>query len=408
MTNDDMQFHLRAREHKMNSLQNKMAAQTRILDPRDDPTAAAHASRYRSVIHRLERFAKNVEYAQANHQITEGRVREAVDILHRVREITIQGANGTYSKDEMKYMGNEVNELLNQLVDIANAKNGEGNTIFSGDKTKSLPFRAVTGSVAGSGSGVITNVEYVGTIGENYTEISDGTYLKLNYPGNKIFWAENQQLFPATDASSYQVGEDTSIYIDGVAINLKEGDTIHGIIAKINDSDAPVRARLDPMRNSLVLETTTPHQLWLRDAPDGRVLQDLGILKDNESPPPHNLQPAARSFGGSMFDMVIKLRDDLFRGDVIEVGGRDIRGIDDALSGVLASLGDIGAQGKRLEFTYARLNTEIPDMKSLNSMTVDLDMTEAITELKMLEYTHKAALSTAGRILQPTLLDFLR
>lgn len=35
-------------------------------------------------------------------------------------------------------------------------------------------------------------------------------------------------------------------------------------------------------------------------------------------------------------------------------------------------------------------------------------MSEAITDLKMLEYTHKAAMQTAARILQPTLLDFLR
>lgn len=408
MTNHDMQFHLRNREVAMNSLQNKMAAQTRILNLRDDPTGAAHSTRYRSVVHRLERFARNVEYAQANHRITEGRVREAVDILHRVRELAVQGANGTYSKDEMKHMGQEVNELLNQLVDIANAKNGDGTTIFSGDKTKTLPFRAVQGSVAGNGGQVITDVEYVGTIGENRTEISDGTYLKLNYPGNRVFWAENQQLYPTVDASSYQVREDTTIHIDGVGIELKAGDTIQGIIAKINDSEAPVKARIDPMRGSLVLETTTPHQLWLRDAPNGTIFQDLGILKDNESPPPHNLHPTARTFGGSVFDMVIKLRDDLYRGDVIEVGGRDLRGMDDAMGTMLATLGDIGSQGKRLEFTYARLNTEIPDMKSLNSMTADLDMTEAVTELKMLEFTHKAALGAAGRILQPTLLDFLR
>jgi flagellar hook-associated protein 3 FlgL len=35
-------------------------------------------------------------------------------------------------------------------------------------------------------------------------------------------------------------------------------------------------------------------------------------------------------------------------------------------------------------------------------------MTKAITDLKMLEYTQKAAMQVAGRILQPTLLDFLR
>ncbi len=408
MTNDDMQFQLRNREYAMNSLQNKLASQTRIQTLRDDPTAAAHSTRYQSVIHRLERFSRNVEYAQANHRITEGKVRETVDILQRIRELAVQGANGTYSKDEMKHMGNEVNELLKQIVDLANSKNGDGNTIFSGDMGKSLPFRAVMGNVAGAGEPVVTGVEYIGTIGENFTEVSDGTYMKLNYPGNRVFWAENQQLFSAVDASSYQVKEDTRIFVDGVAVQLNAGDTVQAIISKINDSGVAVKAKLDPLKNGLVLETTTPHQLWLRDSPDGRVLQDLGMLRDNDSPPPLNLNHSVRTFGGSVFDMVMKLRDDFYKGDVIEVGGRGLRGMDEALGNLLASLGDIGSQGKRLDFTYARLQTELPDMKSMNSMTVDLDLTQAITEMKMMEYTHKAALSTAGQILQPTLLDFLR
>lgn len=408
MPNTDMQFYMREREYRMNSVQNKMAGQTRILNLRDDPISASHAVRYQSGIHRLEQFSKNVEYAQGNLKITEDKVREAVEILQRIREISVQGGNGTYGKDDLKAMGMEVNQLLNQLVEIANARNGDGTTLFSGDKTSSLPFRAVMGNVGGMGEGVVTQVEYVGTITENRVEVTDGAYIRMNYPGNKIFWAENQQLYSAVDATEYVQREDTKIFIDGVGIDLKAGDSIHAIMAKINDSEAPVRARLDPIRGSLVLESTTPHQIWLQDAPEGKVLQELGLLRDGTTPPPSNIDPTVRTFGGSVFDMVIKLRDDLFKGNAMEVGGRGLRGIDNALNSLLATLGDIGAQGKRLEYTYARLQTEIPDMKELYSQTKDLDMTAAIVDLKLMENTHKAALSTAARILQPTLLDFLR
>lgn len=408
MPNTDMQFYMREREYRMNAVQNKMAGQTRILNLRDDPTAAAHAVRYQSGIHRLEQFSRNVEYAQGNLKITEDKVREATEILQRIREISVQAANGTYGKDDLKAMGMEVNQLLNQLVEIANARNGDGTTLFSGDKTGTLPFRAVLGNVGGVGESVITQVEYIGTITENQAEVSDGAYIRLNYPGNKVFWAENQQIYSAVDATGYVLREDARIFIDGVRIDLKAGDSIHAILAKINDSEAPVKARLDPLRGSLVLESTTPHQIWLQDAPDGKVLQELGLLRDGSSPPPANLDPTVRTFGGSVFDMVIKLRDDLFKGNHIEVGGRGLRGIDNALHSLLATLGDIGAQGKRLEYTYARLQTEIPDMKEMYSQAKDLDMTAAIIDLKLMENTHKAALSTAARILQPTLLDFLR
>ncbi|MDR1931666.1 MAG: flagellar hook-associated protein 3 [Spirochaetales bacterium] len=408
LPNDDMQYYMRGREQSMNSVSNKMASQTRILKLREDPAAAAHSTRYASLTHRLERYEQNVAYVRKNHEITEGRVTEAVEVLQRIRELAVQGAHGTYAKDEVAMMGQEVNQLLNQLVEISNSRNGDGTMIFSGDKSKSLAFRPVEGSVAGTGEKVITQVEYIGAIGVNRTEISDGAYARVNFPGSEVFWAENQQLFPTVDATAYQVGQDTSIFIDGEEIPLKEGDTIHGVIAKINDSNAPVKAKLDPVRNSLVLQTTTPHQMWLRDGEGGRVFQDLGILRDAETSPPGNLNQTARLFGGSVFDMVMKLRDDMYLGKSLEIGGRDLQGIDNALESVTSTLGSIGAQGTRLNITHARLATEKNNIASLNSQTIDLDMTQAIMDYKMLELTHKAALGVAGRILQPTLLDFLR
>ena len=54
------------------------------------------------------------------------------------------------------------------------------------------------------------------------------------------------------------------------------------------------------------------------------------------------------------------------------------------------------------------LTFEMPKMIQRNAVEVDIDYAEAITDLKMLEYAHKAALQTAGRILQPTLLDYMR
>jgi flagellar hook-associated protein 3 FlgL len=411
MPNDDMQYYMRGREHSMNQLSNRAASRTRVLQPREDPAAAAHSTRYASLTQRLDRFSQNVSYAQANHDITAGRVNEALEILQRVRELTVQGAQGTYSKEQTAMMGEEVNQLLNQLVEIANVRNGDGTTIFSGDKSKSLPFRPVEGSVPGTGGKVFTGVEYIGAIGVNMTEISDGAYARINFPGNEVFWAENQQIFSAVDAAGYQVSSDASIFIDGEEVPLREGDTIHAIIAKINDSNAPVKAKLDPVRGGLVLQTTSPHQIWLRDGEGGRVLQDLGVLRDAQTPPPGNLNYTARVFGGSVFDMLIKLRDDMYLGKNFEIGGRDLRGIDNALESMTSALGSIGAQGTRLDITYARLATEKNNVMALNSRTIgidDVELGKVIMDYRNLELTHKAALGVAGRIFQPTLLDFLR
>ena len=408
MTNDDMQYHLRIREYKMNELQNKMGEQTRVRELRDDPVAAAHSVRYQSHLYRLRRFVENADTVQSNHRVAEAYIDSTNDIIHRVREIAVQGANGTYSTEEKRMMGEEVNQLLNQIIEYANARSGDGTSIFSGDKNQGLPYRVLSANVQGAQGQVVSSVEYTGTIGVKMAEVSEGSYVQANFPGNRIFWAENQQLFSDVEAVQYVVQSDSSILVDGESIDLKAGDNVHAIIAKINDSGSAVRASLDPVQNSLLLETTFPHQLWLEDAAGGTVLTDLGVVSGPGDRPPHNIAPDARLAGGSLFDMIIHLRDRLYHGDTLEIGGSALKGIDNAQSNLLHALAHLGAQDERLDIVRSRLENEIPEVIQKNSNQMDLDMTQAIMDLKMLEYTHKAALQTAGRILQPTLLDYLR
>jgi flagellar hook-associated protein 3 FlgL len=138
------------------------------------------------------------------------------------------------------------------------------------------------------------------------------------------------------------------------------------------------------------------------------VLQDLGLISRGDSAPPLNAADTASVYGGSVFDMLMHLRDSLYRGDQEAVGGSALRGIDDSVETLTAHLAEIGARDTRLEVAQKRLAWEKPEYTKLDSQERDLDLSQAITELKMLEYTHQAALSTAARILRPTLLDFLR
>ena len=106
--------------------------------------------------------------------------------------------------------------------------------------------------------------------------------------------------------------------------------------------------------------------------------------------------------------MVIFLRDQLYNGETLDVGGAGLKGIDIGQNNLITSLAEIGSRYERLDYVESRLSREIPEITARNSRETDIDMARAITDLKMYEYTHKAALGVAGRILQPTLLDFLR
>lgn len=411
MPADDMQYHLRLREWKLNQLNNKMASQTRIKNLRDDPLAAARSVRYQSMIMRMKQYADNVETVRGRNAVVEAYLTNAIDVLQRVRELAVNGANGIYKQEELAYMGEEVDQLLHTIVEIANKHAGDGTTLFSGFRTHKEPFRVNMGRMENVER--IISVDYTGNIGRNLAEISEGAFVETNMPGNYVFWAENENIYSSVDATAYQVQDDTVIEIDGVSIELKEGDNIHAIISKINASASPVKAALDPVKNSLYLKTTVPHQMWLKDGrvetgETGTVLQDLGIITEGQNTPPENKAGSALYFGSSIFDILINLRDRLLEGDTEQIGSAGLQSIDRALENLITHRSELGAKDRRLELTYERISYETPILMELNSNEIDLDLSEAITELKMLEYTHRAALQTTARIMQPSLLNYLR
>ncbi|GAH25903.1 unnamed protein product, partial [marine sediment metagenome] len=106
---------------------------------------------------------------------------------------------------------------------------------------------------------------------------------------------------------------------------------------------------------------------------------------------PLNFSDSAMVSGGSIFDMVIYLRDRFYAGDSEVVGGRALKGIDLAINSLTTTLAEVGARDNRLQVTMDKLSYELPEFIKRNSEEVDLDLSEAIMELKMLEYTHKAA-----------------
>ncbi len=85
-----------------------------------------------------------------------------------------------------------------------------------------------------------------------------------------------------------------------------------------------------------------------------------------------------------------------------------MRGVQDSINNLTGVLAAIGAQDTRLRIAEERLAFEIPEIQGFLSKEVDIDIAEAATNLKMLEYAHRATLATTARIMKPTLLDFLR
>jgi flagellar hook-associated protein 3 FlgL len=410
MPHVDSQFYLRRQEERLAKVQSQISSESRIHELRDDPLAASHAVRYASYLSRLERFEKNTQYAREHYNIAYAYMDSAMSVLQRTRELAVQGANGTYTGEDLKLMGMEVNELIKELVSISNAVGPDGKQLFAGDKAFTEPFRIVEGTAGGGENTVVVRVEYRGAGATRSTEISERSFAELDIGGGELFWAEKMQIFSSVDATNYRVNTAGSFFINGAEITVSPGDTLPAIVAKINDSVAAVRASIDPDTRGLVLEGTSAHLIRAEDGVGGAtVLRDLGIIRGNmENNAPNWDTARSRVAGGSMFDMLIRLRDGMYRGDHDFIGSQGIAGMDFAMGNLATRIADIGSRQERAETVWHRLNREIPDVTAHLARVSAVDMAEAATNLKMLDFANKASLQVAARILPTTLLDFLR
>jgi len=86
----------------------------------------------------------------------------------------------------------------------------------------------------------------------------------------------------------------------------------------------------------------------------------------------------------------------------------DMNNIDLAADHLNAAWAEIGARTNRFELVENRILDNINSLKSLRSETGDVDMADAIIELKLKEGVLQASLATGARIMQVSLIDYIR
>ena len=404
---NDTQYNLRSQEVRNARINRQIGTQSRIGALRDDPLAAGHLVRYQSFLTRVNQFQKNAQTLADEYNVREGYISNNVEIVQRVRELAVQGANGIYSEDDLKNMAVEVNELLKEMVQNANAIGPNGDTLFAGTETKGIAFDVVMGNVPGANEPLIENVQYNGNVGTNKVEVDENAYLNIDNSGNKIFWAEPQKLMGQRDLTTWQAQEDSVINVDGIDIQINRGDNVYTLAAKINTSGAAVKASVDDLSNGLDLLTTDSHQIWLEDK-NGSVLNQIGMIKDRSTLPPYNLETNVKVSGGSLFDSVIALRDAMYRGDQEAIGGRVLGSLDAGLSNLTTRLAKVGSDYERAQNNISRNSKTNLNVTELVSREGDVDMTKAITDMKMLDYVNQATMRNAGQMYSSTLLDYIR
>lgn len=108
-----------------------------------------------------------------------------------------------------------------------------------------------------------------------------------------------------------------------------------------------------------------------------------------------------------MIQMIENIEADLIAGDTSSLTNR-IAEIDDFINTIVTVRAGIGAKVNRLDSIRDRINDDNVNLRDLQSKIEDADMSEVYMKLAQEEYVYRSSLSVGAKIIQPTLIDFLR
>jgi len=124
---------LKYREVSLNKDMEKLSSGQRINRAGDDASGLAVSEKLRSQIRGLQQAERNTGNAVSFIQTTEGYLQESQDILHRIRELAVQAANGIYTTEDRMQIQVEISQLVDEVNRIASHAQFNGMNLLLGD-----------------------------------------------------------------------------------------------------------------------------------------------------------------------------------------------------------------------------------------------------------------------------------
>ncbi|MFD2655572.1 flagellar hook-associated protein FlgL [Gracilibacillus thailandensis] len=292
MLTNNMLRNLSSSYQSLGKYMDQLSTGKKINRPSDDPVVAMKGMDYRTQVNQVEQFKRNIGEVHNWMDNSDSALEKVQKGLERLRELAVQGANGTYEEGQRGNIASEVEQIKEHMLELANTK-VNNKFIFSGAET--------TGNAGDPPYELNDDGTFVNPINNDDVriEVSSGTKIRVNVEPDSIF---NEELF--TDLTEFA-------------------------------------------------ET-------LRDGTDDEAI------------------------------------------------GEFIERIDTHIDNNVNARADLGARQNRIDLIENRVEEQLVTAKDMMSKNEDADLEQVIMNLTSQEAVHRAALSGGARIIQPTLLDFLR
>ena len=138
---------LKVTQDYLNKNMEKLSSGLRINRAGDDASGLAVSEKLRSQIRGLNQASTNALNGISFIQVAEGYLQESQDIMQRLRELSVQAANGIYSDEDRMYIQVEVSQLVDEVDRIASHAQFNGMNMLTGRFARLSGENVVTASM---------------------------------------------------------------------------------------------------------------------------------------------------------------------------------------------------------------------------------------------------------------------
>ncbi|KSW26695.1 MULTISPECIES: flagellin [unclassified Pseudomonas] len=229
-----VQKNLTKASNALSTSMTRLSTGLRINSAKDDAAGSQISNRLTSQVKGLDVAVKNAQDANSIAQAAEGALQESTNILQRMRELSLQSANGSNSKEDQESLNQEFKSLTAELTRISQT------TTFGGGTSG---IKLLDGSAGGTGTltfqvGANANETISFTLGDMSAAALKGSSNLATVSGSVAIKAD-------VEGAGGTVTADSTLTINGTSVAIKKGASANDIAAAINTNVTGVSATAD-------------------------------------------------------------------------------------------------------------------------------------------------------------------
>ncbi|MDE1230508.1 flagellar hook-associated protein FlgL [Vibrio aestuarianus] len=206
-----VQNDIRRQESKVHHNQAQLASGKKLLSASDNPLATHYIQNVGQQEEQLRQYLDSIVLVRNRLEHQEVIIANTESFADQAKRTVMEMINGSLSPEDREAMARELQEVSNNVLNLANVQDESGNYIFGGTKPKNQPFFRDNAG----------NVTYAGDDYQRKMKISNSLEVPFNNPGSKVFMEIDN---PFGDYEpDYQLKEGSELLLER-ATNLNPDD----------------------------------------------------------------------------------------------------------------------------------------------------------------------------------------